>query len=211
MAKGRKKGTAIYYPTREPEIVGYYNNAITKLAGLVTKYNIDPATMTSLTTHNTDVKATFDQSVADAAVAENSNKIKYKEFAQAKFDLLTVFRQIQRAPNFEESDAELLGFRVITEPVNLKTVKPVITGITVFPEQAIIEWVRGGMDAVVVYSSYDAKKFTKIGQDMRSPFEDTRKNKSEQPEVRYYRLRYMKNDKLVGLVSEIYTTVTEIY
>jgi len=206
-----KKGTKIYYPRPEAEIVGYYNNAVTQLAGLVAKYGIAPATMTLLQTHNTNVQATYDQAIADASVAHNSNQTKYDEFAQAKIDLLNVFIQIQKAPNFVEGDAELLGFRVITEPIDLRTVKPVISGLTAFPENIIVDWVKGGLDGVKVYGSYDALNFTVIGQDSRSPFEDIRKNQTNQPEVRYYKLRYMKDDKLVGVESTIYQILAEIY
>jgi len=207
----RKKGTAIYYPTKDKDIVSYYNKIVPILVLLATKYGIDAATITLLQTHSTNVSSTYAQALADADKAHESFEIKDVEFEQAKVDLLRVLNMIQRAANFIESDAEAMGIRVVSEPIDLRTVKPVISGLTSFPEQIIVDWVKGGLSGVKVYGSYDGKNFTVIGQDSRSPFEDTRKNQTDQPEVRYYKLRYMKDDKLVGVESTIYQILAEIY
>jgi len=71
--------------------------------------------------------------------------------------------------------------------------------------------VRGHMQGVVVFGSYDGKKFAEIGRDTRSPYEDTRKNLTDQPEERYYKLQYMKNDKLIGDPTAIEKAVVAIF
>jgi len=51
----------------------------------------------------------------------------------------------------------------------------------------------------------------KIGRDTRSPYEDERKNLSDKPEDRYYKLRYIKNDKPIGLEGDVVKVLAEIY
>jgi len=209
MAKTKVK--AIYYPKKDKDILSYYKKLVKALAGFTAKYGISVATMTLLQTHSTNLAATHEQALADADKAHQSFGIKNTEFADAKLDLLRVLNQIQNASNFLESDAEALGFRIITAPVDLKTVKPRITGITTDEVQVIIDWVRGSMQGIIIYGSYDTKNFTEIGRDTRSPYEDARKNQTNQPEERYYRMKYMKNDKPVGLFSSIEKVIADVY
>ncbi len=206
-----KKGKAIYYPKKDKDVLSYYKKIVPILSDLAVKYNIDAATITLLETHSTSVDATYAQALADADKAHESFGIKNTEFADAKIDMLRVLNIIQNAANFIESDAEALGFRVVSLPIDLKTVKPVITGITTDEVQIIVDWVRGSMQGVIIYGSYDGKNFTEVGRDTRSPYEDTRKNKTDHPEERYYRMKYMKNDKAIGLFSSIEKVVADIY
>ena len=205
-----KKGEGTFYPKKEGEVLGFFTNAVTRLVALATKYGIDAATITALQTHYTNMQVAYNQAVADATAAQNSTGIKHTVFAEGRDELMLVFKQIQLLPNFDENDAELIGFRVITDPVDLRTVKPVITGVTVKYGMVIIDWKRGSMQGVIIYSSYDGKKFTEIGRDLRSPFEDVRPNLVEgQPDERHYRLAYMKDDKPIGIPSEISKVIVD--
>lgn len=79
-----------------------------------------------------------------------------------------------------------------------------ISDITVLPEKMLVEWVKGTMDGVLVYASLNGTDFEEIGSDMGSPFEDTRPNQvADVIEIRYYRLRYIKTDKLTGRYSDV--------
>ena len=100
--------------------------------------------------------------------------------------------------------------RVYTGPVDLETVKPEVTKLSVLPEKVIIDWVKFVLDGVFIEGSYDGVTFSEIGKDTHSPFEDTRANVTEGAETRYYRLRYFKNDEAVGLYSDIVKVVCSI-
>ena len=103
---------AIYYPIREAEILSYYHNAVTQLAGgLATKYGITFDTMINLQTRDLNLQHSYDLAIAKNNTAESSTREKDIELAQAKIDLLNELDRIQRLSNFEEPDAELLGIR----------------------------------------------------------------------------------------------------
>jgi len=53
--------------------------------------------------------------------------------------------------------------------------------------------------------------WVKLGEDDRSPFEDTRVNQSNHPEVRYYQARNKYNNKPIGHYSDIVKVIAEIY
>ena len=90
-------------------------------------------------------------------------------------------------------------------------VQPKVVNITVLPDKVILEWLKGTLDGVFIEGSFDKVNWEKLDKDNRSPFEDVRKNqKANLPELRYYRLRYFKNDEAVGLYSDIITVNCDI-
>jgi len=191
---------AIYYPNRESEILVYYHQAVTQLAGaLATKYGITFDTMINLQTHDLNMNHAYELALEQKNITEASTATKDIVFAQAKLDLLRELFRIQDLANFAEPDADLIGMRRFGTKQNLRKVKPVILEINVLEERVIIDWLKGNMQGVIVYGSYTGKRFSEIGRDVRSPFEDLRLNKTYMPEVRYYKLRYFQDDKPVGI------------
>jgi len=203
MAANNRK--AIYYPTQDTAVIPYYDNAYKLLeAGLATKYSIDTATMTILQGHNSSIPKIIEKAHADRQLAQESTTLKREELAKGKKDIMRVFVKIVNDPAFEEADAEALGIRVHKIPTDYSTVKPIVTDVTILPDQIIFDWVKGALDGVIIESSFDNATWERIGTDMKSPFEDTRKNKSaDKPENRYYRFRYLKNDTAVGLYCDV--------
>lgn len=203
MASNHKK--AIYYPLQDTEIIPYYDNAYNKLHDtLAAKYGIQPEEMAIIQSHNTNVPTVIEKAHADRAVSQESTTLKRVELGRAKKDIMRVFQKICNAENFEEADAEALGIRVHKTPPDYNSVVPVITDVTVLPDQVLFDWVKSFLDGVIIEGSYDNTNWTKIGTDTRSPFEDTRKNqKSDAPEIRYYRFRYFKHDVPVGLYTDV--------
>ena len=73
------------------------------------------------------------------------------------------------------------------------------------------------MDGVVVFSGTLTSNassegeaeinWEEIARVTRSPFIDTRQSSTSKPETVYYKLQYMKNDKLVGMESTIIKVV----
>ncbi|MBK9460767.1 MAG: hypothetical protein IPN94_15395 [Sphingobacteriales bacterium] len=70
-----------------------------------------------------------------------------------------------------------MGIRQDSTPINPNDAKAHITGITVLPDQVIIDWLKGQMHGVLVETSYDGANWVKLDKDNRSPYEDTRKTK----------------------------------
>jgi hypothetical protein len=204
---------AIYYPTQDAQVAPYYKNAYTQLdtGGLATKYGIIPATMTIIQGHNTNIPTVISKANTDKQVSKESNKLKNEELERAKKAIMPIFEAIQAAPNFDEADAELLGIRRAKVPVDYDSVVPEVTKVTNLPDKVIIDWIKGFLDGVIIECSYDNLVWAEIGRVMKSPFEDTRKNKvAHTPEIRYYRLRYFKNDRPVGQYCDVVKVTCDI-
>ena len=234
MANTKKR---IFYPTTDGAVKPYYDNAATQLIGAVgVKYGTDAATIAALTGHKTQVPLVIQKAFDDAQQAQSSTNAKNTELSTAKLDLLRELNRITRLPIWDETDGQLLGIRVEHTHGDPNTAKPIIGKITELPDQIILDWVKGEWGGVII-ESIDMKQqqqppnpmptptptppvpptsgdpgWKQIGTDQKSPYEDTAKNQSHQPEVRYYRMRYTdKNGKAIGLYSEIAQVVAEVY
>ena len=147
---------AIHYPTREGDVAPFLQNVSEKVVeGLDLKYDIIPADVALILTHKTDILAAIDKSAVDHETAQASREDKDNKLHNAKVFILKMLNKIQDHDSFEEQDAEDLGMRVYKEPIDLETVKPVVTRITVLPDKIIIDWVKGTLDGVFIESSYD--------------------------------------------------------
>ena len=104
------------------------------------------------------------------------------------------------------------GFRLVADPTDLNTVKPELGSVDVYPDKVVLEWINGRWSGVAVYGSYDGISFSEIGRVDKNFFEDLRKNiKANTREWRFYHLQYLKDDKIIGLASEVVKVVAEIY
>jgi hypothetical protein len=197
---------AIYYPVQDTAVIPFYDNAYAKLStgGLATKYDIDAPTMLIIKAHHDNIPVVIDKAHSDRAISQESTTLKREELSKSKKDIMRVFQKICTAPNFEEADAEALGIRVHKTPPDYDNASPIVSDITTLPDQIIFDWVKGPMDGVIIESSYDGAVWKQIGIDLKSPFEDTRKNQvADKPETRYYRFRYLKNDSPVGKYCDV--------
>lgn len=231
MANTKKR---IFYPRTEGTIKPYYDNAATKLIGAVgTKYGTDAATIAALTAHKTQVPIVIQKAFDDAQQAQSSTNAKNAELATAKLDIMRELTRITGLLIWDETDGQALGIRVEHTHGDPTAAKPIISKITELPDQIILDWVKGEWGGVIIESIKVEQQpptttpmppmpptqpttgdpgWKKIGEDQKSPFEDTAKNKDMHPEVRYYRMRYTdKNGKAIGLYSEIVQAVAEVY
>lgn len=102
---------------------------------------------------------------------------------------------------------------VISTPVAPPTgpAKPSATA-TPEPGSAVrIDWVKGVFDGVIVEGQRgDETTWTLLGTDLQSPFNDTRGSlQSGVPEVRRYRLRYVKSDTPTGDYTDTIIVTTK--
>lgn len=200
--KPQKK--AIFYPRQEAEIITYYDTVVKALIGVASKYNIPTGLLNELTDYSIKLLKAKQKSDADQLIASASVEAKNKTFEGARSELVRELKRLTDLEIFDEADAKTMGIRkeVVEEDISLA--KAIISSITVLPDEVVLDWVKGKMDGVVIYSSFDGAGFEQIGIDIRSPYEDRRRNKiAGQPEVRYYKLRYLKNDKEIGLFSDV--------
>ena len=141
-----------------------------------------------------------------------------------------VVQRIKNHPNYDESMGRNLGIIGAEKVVDFDKVKPVITVRKVAATGITLDFVKGGMDGVIislgtippqkVAGSEDTGTteaegniiWTELARVSRSPFVDDYMNiKTNVPETRYYKMQYFKKDVLVGAESDIMRVVAEVY
>jgi hypothetical protein len=106
-----------------------------------------------------------------------------------------------------------LELRIVTPPKSAAAREDAVPRVKFksLPNSVVrIDWTKRGFDGVIVESKRgDETEWTEIGRDNYSPYIDTRPPLvAGKPEIRYYRLIYIYEDKPVGNYSPIYTQVT---
>jgi hypothetical protein len=204
----------IFYPDREGDVTPYTSNLVVKLTDngnqLATLLGIAPADITMLQ----QIVAGVPARINDAQVAEDTAKgltaVKQSVLKDARLTTLNMLQIWSRNANWTHEIGRSLGVYIERTPVDLDTVKPRITNVDVHPDMVIIDWVRGRMDGVAVYGSLDGSNFHLIDKDLKSPWEDRTPNRTPGAELRYYKLRYLKGDKEVGLFSDVVSALVSI-
>jgi hypothetical protein len=203
---------AIYYPTADTEILVFYVYLVKLIAeSLAAKYGTSAETVAKLRDFAERIEASLKQAKADMEKAQSSVRAKDAVFSEAREEMMRELQRMTHLSNFDEADAELMGIRRIKGKQDPNTAVPVISSITVLPDQIIFDWVKSSFQGISIEGSYDGITWVEIGRDFRSPYEDTRRNRQAgQPEARYYRFRYLLNDKGVGLYSAVTKVTAEI-
>lgn len=205
---------AIFYPRTEGDVTAFYANAEELLVGgLAAKYSIPTGNLDKVILHNTDIPLALADATAKQLASKSATSGKDTELGVGKAEILTVFDIINRSPILDEADAEKLGMRKSHTPPNPDTAQPKVTHTTCLSDKIIIDFIKGHWDGVQVYASYDGITFEKLEKDNRSPYVDSRMNKTVNvPEKRYYELRYFDTTgALIGLMSLVTSVVAEIY
>jgi hypothetical protein len=205
---------AIFYPDREGDIAPYSSNIVTRLTenggALATALDVNAATLAQIGGYATDIPTKINEAEAAENAAKGVVAAKKAAIKSAKDNMLNTIQLWTRHPNWTYEIGRALGVYIERVPVDLANVKPRITDVEVHPDMVILDWVRGRMDGVSVYGSYDGTNFQLIDKDTKSPYEDTRNNRIQGAEWRFYKLRYQKNDKEVGLFSDIVNALVSI-
>jgi len=200
-----------YMPQNKDEFLKWLRNFLEIAIANVNHYGINEEEIKSLEAFTVNVPEKINEAVEASNIAQQKTEVKTDELDNCKTNFLRTFRFMQDSPKFKEKDAEAIGFRKHHTPPDPHTMKPIVSQVTPTLENIIIDWVKSGMEGIFIYSSYDGNKWEKIGRDTRSPYEDERKNLSDKPEDRYYKLRYIKNDKPIGLEGDVVKVLAEIY
>jgi len=237
----KPKGVVINYPRQKPMIRAFYTNFNTSLPAYAAKYGIIPAEQAVIDAHKTSIDTLEAAQTAANEAAQAATQAFDEELVAAEVDAKRVMKKIMEHADFVRSDGEAMGFLVESPQVDPDAAQPIVTGVTPLMDMIVIDWAKKGMKGVVIYGAIrssvsdtdmqeeldpasqlktlsinppipPALQWEKLDKDLRSPFEDTRKNLTLQPEIRYYKLRYLwKDDKEVGFESDIVKVVAEIY
>lgn len=224
------KTKKIFFPRPVGDAPAFVNNIDEKLniGGLGAKYTLSPDDMLKSSDFKTNVANKVSEAESAQATAQSKTAQRDEEIYNAKLFYNEMGHKMQKHAAYDAADMEALGFFVIETPADPNTAKPVISKITILPDQVILDWVKGAWDGVYIESyvvstapgggtpgsptpGAGTPVWVKIGEDEKSPYEDTRTNVASQPETRFYRMRYKKDNKPVGLYSDVVKVIVEIY
>lgn len=226
-----KKTKKVSVPTQQGEMPAYAANVNEKLTlgALGAKYGINAIDMVKALDYSTNIPTIINQAESANATAQALNNDKDDMIYDARGFYKDMGHAIQKHASYDVTDMEALGFFKIETPPDPNTAKPVISKVTILPDQIILDWIKGAWDGVYIESYVvssggamppmpapggpggAATPWVKLGEDEKSPFEDTRLNQSPQPETRFYRMRYKKDNKPVGIYSDTVKVIVEIY
>jgi len=203
----------VYYPRTEGNVPKYFSNIANLLnTKLAAKYGISATDLALINNYNQQIPLVIAKAHDDIQIAQASTNTKNTTLSNAQTALKRVVTILTTNPDFDEADAEAMGIRQDSTPINPNDAKAHITGITVLPDQVIVGWLKGQMHGVLIEASYDGANWEKLDKCNHSPYEDVRKNQAhQQAETRHYRLRYIYKDQLVGHYSDVVKAEVAIY
>ena len=138
-----------------------------------------------------------------------------------------IVQRIKNHPKYNEAIGKNLGIIGTEKVVDLNTVKPAVSVKAITVDSISLDFVKGTMEGVVVYAGTPLHivveagsspapendteaemSWEEIARINHSPFIDTRSNTTNKPETRYYKMRYIKKDSLVGQESDIIRVIS---
>jgi|GEM_PF-429795 len=134
-------------------------------------------------------------------------------------------QRIKTHPNYNEAMGKNLGIIGSEKTIDLDTIKPSVSVKSITSESISLDFVKGSMESVAIFAGtpyhipaeagstpeVDTEAeldWVEIARVNHSPFIDTRYNSTNKPETRYYKMRYVKKDALVGQESDIIRVIS---
>jgi len=119
-------------------------------------------------------------------------------------------QRVKAHPSYTETIGADLGVIATPAQTPATQAKPTATAKAEPGSTVRINWTKAGYDGVLVESQRAGETvWTLIATDTQSPYIDTRAPvQAGAPELRRYRLRYVKNDEPVGSYSDEMTVTT---
>jgi len=124
--------------------------------------------------------------------------------------LRALVQRMKTHPGYNDSIGSDLGVVSAAAAPSTTPAKPSATATAEPGSSVRIDWTKGSFDGVLVESQRgDETVWTSLGTDLQSPYNDTRAPlHPSAPEVRRYRLRYLKSDEPSGDYSDTMTVTT---
>ena len=232
--------TKDFIPHQDSVLDEWEVNFIAKLAVHGPTLGIDPALVTAVTSSVTAHHSSYSAYLTKQAEAKAATEDKMAKRATAIAIIRDIAQKCKTSSAYSGAIGDELGIKGVQQTIAVNFVKPEVTHISVQLDKIIFDWKKGHMDGIVIFSakrtltnSQVAGEATansgengqnpagnfypqnliweEIGRDFRSPYEDKRLNLGMEPEIRFYKLRYLYKDQIVGIDSDIVKVVTEIY
>ena len=217
-----------YIPKSDESYLVFESTFLSKIAGYTAALGLLPADVAAVTAAINAHRGSY-QDAADAkATASAAVHTAQNDRATSEMLLRRLVQVIKNSSAYTDVIGTDLGIIGAEQVVDYNNVKPKVAQVLVHPDMVIIDWIKGPHQGVAIYADVRTAQnselnpgevtpqmaaqiqWEEIGRDMRSPFEDRRSNISANPEFRYYKLRYLRNDQPIGLDSDIIKVLTDI-
>jgi hypothetical protein len=223
-----------YLPETENGLRNWLQNFATKISDYASKYAITPSEVADIQNGAADYKALQNYADALGSFKQMFTKVKHESrnglppgsmpsvltpmpappvlLAAPGFLIraTAIANRIKGSVQYTLSDGEDLGLEGAVIHIDYDAVKPTVSKITAFADKVVLRWKKRRMHGAIISRSLDGKVWVVVDKAFQSPWEDTSPNQTAAGEWRYYKLRYLKNDKPVGLSSDTVRVLVSI-
>ena len=190
----------VHLPRIDGQFVIWLENFAGKIQTYAAALGIAPADAAQLQTDLTTIRS----KLADVQTAKTSlaSAVQAKEQAMADIskrirDTVAVLKRKSAYTNTIGADLGIIGPSDGGEPAPLPVPE---FQVTAMPDRVRLDWIKNYSDGIVIQCKRGNEiEFTTIGRDAISPYDDDRPCLTPgTPEVRIYRIRYLRGDNEVG-------------
>ncbi|MEO5571313.1 MAG: hypothetical protein ABIT08_14265 [Bacteroidia bacterium] len=201
----------VHFPSEVGQVTPFVSNADGKLVGgLGAKYGVVAGDMTKSTNFKINIPAAISAAEAATQTAQSLNDTKDTIINDGKLFYKKMGRDFQENSVYDSADMEAMGFYKIIIPPDPNLAKVEVSP-TILPDQIIYDWKKQGWGGIMVRTSSDGVRWSDGEKDMRSPWEDTRKNAVPGvPEKRYTKWRHINKEGNEIGQETILTVVVDI-
>ncbi|MBI5216618.1 MAG: hypothetical protein HY960_12775 [Ignavibacteriae bacterium] len=202
-----------FLPRAESLFLQWLENFITKIATYAATFGLSGSQVDQFTTDRDSVKSNLADVDSLKKTLQSKVKTKDEVVATARKHALDLAVILKRHTSYTEAIGEDLGIVAPDDSGqgSLDTAKPRFWA-TVLVEMVLLDWLKEKSDGQVFYSKRGTEtEYKKLDRDFRSPMEDKRPNLVPGvPETRWYKSRFLKDDKEVGLWSDEVSVIVNI-
>ena len=188
-----------YLPRIDSQFVIWLENFSTKLASHASTLGVAPADVSQFQTDLTTIRQKLSDVQTKKTSLDSSVESKEATLVEIAKRLRDAVVVIKRKSGYTDSIGADLGIISSSMEPTDGLPKPEFQ-TTILPDKVRLDWVKGNSDGVVVQSKRgNEAEYTTLGRDTISPFDDERPClTSGTPEMRMYRVRYLRGDDEVG-------------
>jgi len=189
-----------YYPHNEASISQWNANFTTQLADTGASLGFTPEEITAITTTSNGIIAAIAEIETLKAKLKEQTEIKNNTLDSGKDSISTFVKRIKAAPNYTEAIGKLLGIVGEGSSIDPSTAMPTVKLTKTGVGYDFAFSLQSYFDAIAVFRKMpNEDNFTQVAIDMKSPYS------IDSPTVNgiEYYFQYLKNDKLMGLKSDI--------
>ena len=151
-----------FLPRAEGQLDEWENNFLMKLITYGPTLTIDPTVITNMNSAVTAHRNAFANALMKQNEAKAADQDKMAKKAIAFEQIRDVARKCKASTAYTEAIGAELGITGSERTLDLANAKPEVSRITQLVDQIVFDWVKGGMDGIVVYGAKRTAESTDV-------------------------------------------------